>query len=298
MPFLPSLLAAMAFALSLLATPARAGDAALQALADRIARTEARLDARIGVYLLDGGTGWHWGHRASERFLMASTFKALLCAAVLERADAGTLSLDERLPVRADQIHGHAPVTRPRAGAAMRIDDLCRATLDQSDNGAANLLVDRLGGTGAVTDFLRRAGDPVTRLDRKEPDLNIFAPGDPRDTTSPGAMATTWQRMLTGDLLSPGSRARLAGWMAPGGVTGALIRPHLPPGWAISDRSGGGRQHTRAITAMITPPGRAPWFVAIYLSDTPADWNRRNAAVSALGAAAVAVIAADPGGRP
>ncbi|GHC63327.1 class A beta-lactamase [Neogemmobacter tilapiae] len=271
-----------------------AGPDPIDALGDTIRALEKRLDARIGLFLRDSGTGWEWAHRPDERFLMASTFKSVLCGAVLERVDQGQITLDEGLDIRAGEIHGHAPVTENRVGESLRVDELCLATLDQSDNGAANLLIDRLGGPEEVTAFLRRIGDETTRLDRKEPALNLFAPGDPRDTTSPRAMAQTWETLLLGDVLQPESRALLAGWMSLGGVTGPLLRVHAPQDWAIADRSGGGRSHTRNIVAMITPPGRAPWFVAIYLSDTPANWSTRNAAVSELGAAVVKVIAAAP----
>jgi beta-lactamase class A len=267
-------------------------DEVVRELASTVDRIEERLSARIGVFVRDSGSGWHWSRRETERFTMASTFKSVLGAAVLERVDLGGILLSETIEVRAEEIHGHAPVARRHVGGRLRVDELCSAALDQSDNGAANLLIDRLGGTAEITAFLRRIGDDTTRLDRKEPELNLFVPGDPRDTTSPAAMARTWESMLLGDVLSPASRALLAEWMSHGGVTGALLRVHLLEGWAISDRSGGGREHTRNIVAMITPPERAPWFVCIYLSDTPADWPTRNAAVSELGAAVIAVMEA------
>ncbi|MFQ1702098.1 class A beta-lactamase [Loktanella agnita] len=284
-------LAALALCLPWPAGQAAAQTAEQQALTATVARLESTMHARIGVFIKHAGTDWQWGHRETERFLMASTFKSLLCGAVLDRVDHGTLSLDESLLVRPEEIHGHAPVTRDQTGEPLSIGTLCRATLDMSDNGAANLLIDRLGGTAEVTAYMRRIGDTVTRLDRKEPDLNSFVPGDPRDTTSPVAMATSWETMLTGDVLSHESRAHLANWMGDGGVTAALIRPHVPAGWHVSDKSGGG-DNTRSLVAMLTSENGSRYFVALYVSDTLVDWDTRNAAISELGAAAVAYIQA------
>lgn len=87
-----------------------------------------------------------------------------------------------------------------------------------------NLLIDLLGGPQHVTAYLRRIGDPVTRLDRREPDLNLFDPTNPRDTTSPAAMLTTWEEMLRGDALPAAWGAQVMDWMSHDGVTGALIR--------------------------------------------------------------------------
>ena len=55
--------------------------------------------------------------------------------------------------------------------------------------GAANLLLPMVGGPEGLTAFMRAHGDSVTRLDRNEPALNENAPDDPRDTTTPAAMA-------------------------------------------------------------------------------------------------------------
>lgn len=287
---LPRIAAAVATILLSL-TPATSQEAEVT-LAETIARVEADLDARIGVLVRDSSSDWQWGHRAEERFLMASTFKSVLCGAVLERVDDGTLSLEEPLEVHKEDVLEYAPVTEPMVGASMSIARLCLATLDMSDNTAANLLIDRLGGPGEVTVFLRGIGDEMTRLDRKEPEVNIFDPDDPRDTTTPAAMLASWHAMLLGDALSPDSQALLRDWMGRGGVTGKLLRASTPDDWTVADKSGAGEGYTRNLVAMITPPGDAPYLVAIYLSDTPADFAARDAAVAEISAAVIAVLQA------
>ncbi|ETX30119.1 beta-lactamase [Roseivivax isoporae LMG 25204] len=282
---------AAGLALCMLAiTPARADDAA-DRLALTVRQIEDRLDARVGVVVRDSATGWSWGHRADERFLMNSTFKAPLCGALLARVDAGETTLDTALPVTAADMVDHAPVTETRIGATMTLDALCRAAVDMSDNPAANIVLDHVGGPEGFTSFLRGIGDGTTRLDRTEPGLNTYAAGDPRDTTTPAAMVATLERLLLGDALSAAARARLTGWMTPGSVTGALLRAHTPEGWHVADKSGAGRV-TRNIVGMVTPPGAAPHLVAIYLSEAEVDFATRNAALSELSAAVVAVIAA------
>ncbi len=282
------LLRFLAPALVLLAAPLHS-QTPQEVLTSTITRLETDLEARVGIQILDTATGRTWGHRQDERFLMASTFKSVLCGGVLQGVDRGEINLEEKLKVDAE-VPRNSPVTERYLGGSLSVARLCLATLDQSDNGAANLLIDRMGGTQAVTEFLRGIGDSVTRLDRKEPEMNLFTPGDPRDTTSPAAMVASWQALLAGDALSSASRAQLIEWMSIGSVTGALLRPAVPKGWQVADRSGGGRDHTRNIVAMLKPPGRAPFFVAIYLSDTPANWSTRNAAVAELSAAVVAEI--------
>jgi beta-lactamase class A len=253
-----------------------------------IARLEGQLDARIGVAILDSGTGQDWTHRPDERFLMNSTVKVPLCAAILSRDDLG---LTEVLPVRAEDILEYAPVTERHVGGAMTIADLCLAAVDQSDNTATNILFDRLGGPEQLTAFLRGIGDSTTRSDRIEPALNTFVAGDPRDTTTPAAMVRTLEVLFTGDALSPDARTRLTSWMRPGGVTGALIRPAVPAGWDVADKSGSG-ENNRNLIAMLTPPDGAPIFVSLSISDTKADFATRNAALIELGAAVMEILTA------
>ncbi len=73
----------------------------------------------------------------------------------------------------------------------MSIEGAGEHIVTDSDNAAANLLLRRLGGPEEYTRRVRAWGDAVTRLDRYELGLNENAQGDPRDTTSPAAMAGT-----------------------------------------------------------------------------------------------------------
>ena len=260
-------------------------------LAAEIQTLEADLDARIGVLVLDTGSDWQWAHREGERFLMASTFKTLLCGTILNRVDEGVLSLETDIPITKADLVPYAPVVEKTVGGTLSLGELCLATVDMSDNAAANLLIAQLGGPQAVTDFLREIGDPDTRLDRLEPEVNVFVPGDPRDTSTPTGMLTSWRALLLGGALNETSQAQLADWLSHGSVTGQFIRAHAPEGWSIWDKSGGGRDHTRNLIAMVQKPEDDPYLIAIFVSDTPADWDTRNAAVSQISARIVQVIA-------
>ena len=55
---------------------------------------EKQSGARIGVAALDTGTGKRIAWRADERFVMCSTFKLSLAAAILAKADKGGEQLD------------------------------------------------------------------------------------------------------------------------------------------------------------------------------------------------------------
>src|SRR5437868_5087117 len=55
-----------------------------------VRRLERESRGRLGVALLDTGSDDRFAYRGDERFAMCSTFKLLLVAAVLQRAERGT----------------------------------------------------------------------------------------------------------------------------------------------------------------------------------------------------------------
>ncbi|WP_127169271.1 class A beta-lactamase [Xanthomonas sp. BRIP62415] len=253
---------------------------------------ERRSGGRLGICLLDSATGRRIGQREDERFPLCSTFKFVLAAAVLQRVDKGELTLGKRVKIRAADMLEHAPVTERHVGGSLSVAELCRATMIHSDNPAANLLFPLVGEPAGLTAFLRGIGDAHTRSDRHEPEMNRFAPGDPRDTTTPAAMAATLRTLLLGDALQPASRKQLTDWMIDNRTGDTCLRAGLPRGWNIGDKTGSNGSDTRNDIAILWQPGRqAPLLLTAYLNGATVDAAARDAALKAV-AAAVAMTGA------
>jgi beta-lactamase class A len=264
-----------------------AGSTLVRASTDsQFADIEAGLGGRVGVMAIDTGDGFEMSYRTDERFAMCSTFKWLLAAFVLSQADLDEIALDERLSYGPEDLLDYAPVATKHVDAGwLTVEALCQAAVTISDNTAANLLLNRVGGPAELTVFLRQSGDAVTRLDRNEPALNTNIAGDERDTTSPRAMARTMNRILLGDLLSVPARDRLIRWMKEA-VTGRdRLRAGLPPGWIAGDKTGTGANGAANDVAIVWPPNRNPILIASYLSESDATPEARNAAHADIAAA-------------
>lgn len=236
---------------------------------DQLAQLERRAGGRLGVAVLDTGSGQQWAHRGDERFALCSTFKLLLAGAVLARADAGQVRLTDTLPLRPQDPVGHAPVTRARLkDGHMSLAELAEAAQRHSDNGAANLLLRQMGGPAALTQWLRTQGDTVTRIDRMEPEMNLVLPGDPRDTTTPAAMAATTARLVLGETLQAASRDQLVSWMRATETGLRRLRAGLPASWRCGDKTGTGMSAEAPDqlndVAVCWPEGRAPIVIAAY----------------------------------
>lgn len=252
-----------------------------RSLESQLASIEKGVDGRLGVAIHDLETGLQAGHRSNEPFPMCSTFKLMLAACVLARIDRRQEGLERRIVYGMDRIEQYAPVTSKHVGGrGMTVGELCDAAVTLSDNTAANLLLDTIGGPPGFTAFMRQLGDTVTRLDRTEPSLNTAIPGDARDTTTPAAMLGSMRRVLLGDALSAASRAQLLAW-AVGNRTGdARLRAGVPHGWRVADKTGTGERGSTNDIGVLWPQDRAPVLVTVYLTETSAPARARDGAIA------------------
>ena len=263
-----------------------AGPSTDPATARAFAALERRYDARLGVVAVDTGDGRTIAHRAGERFAFASTIKVFIAAAVLGASSDADLATVVHYD-RGDLLE-YAPVTSEHVDTGMTVRELIDAALRSSDNTAANLLVERLGGPDAVERWLRGIGDRTTHVDRVEPDLNEATPGDRRDTTTPERFAADLGTVLLGDALDAADRRVLREAML-GNTTGdATIRAGVDPSWQVADKTGTASSGVRNDIAVVTPPGRAPIVLVVMTSRADPGAEPSDALVAAATRVAVA----------
>jgi beta-lactamase class A len=255
-----------------------------QRLIDEIKRLESESGGRLGVCIVDTATGARHAHRGDERFPMCSTFKALAAAAILAQVDSGKEQLTRRITFDASALVVYSPVTEKHVGGdGMTLAEICEAAVTLSDNTAGNLLLGSIGGPSGLTAFARSLGDQVTRLDRDEPSLNEALPNDPRDTTTPNAMASNLQALiLETKALSAPSREQLTAWLVGNKTGGGRLRAGFAKDWRVGDKTGTGARGTANDVAVIWPPGRAPIVVAAYLTGATVSSEQQNATLASV----------------
>ena len=236
------------------------------------AAIERASGGKLGVFVIDTGSGRTLAWRADSRFPFCSSFKAPLAAFVLSEADRGELKLDQPVRYTAADLLAYAPVTRKHvADGAMSFGDLCSAAVEYSDNTAANLLLREVGGPAVLTAWMRAQGDAAFQLSHNEPGLNHARFGDAIDTTTPRAMAQSFRRFLFGEGLSPASRTTFAGWLVANTTGSKRLRAGLPERWRVGDKTGTWNDDwfSTVDIAVAWPPGRAPVVIAGFVTDHP-----------------------------
>ncbi|MFA1559595.1 class A beta-lactamase [Aliivibrio fischeri] len=266
------------FGLIVLANNAIAGS-----LTQNIEAIELSSGGYIGVSVLNTETNKIWEYKGDQRFPMMSTFKTLACAKMLYDSSVGGIDKYKTTSITKEQIIPWSPVTEPLVDHMITTKKACEATMLMSDNTAANIVLNEIGGPSSLTQFLRAIGDDKTRLDRIEPELNEAKNGDKRDTTTPVAMSQTLNALLFGNTLNPQDEQTLKSWMMNNKVSDPLLRSILPNNWSIADRSGAGGFGSRGITAAVWNDKHQPIIISIYLTQTKLDMAERNQVIVEVG---------------
>jgi beta-lactamase class A len=264
------------------------------ALAMRLLEAERASGGTMGIAAVHLGTGRRIGHRAAERFPMASTFKLAVALAVLARVDSGRVSLDEAVRiVPSDFRLGPQPIADslgPRGGTAT-VRQMVWSMMVHSDNSVTDKLMRMVGGPAAVNAHLRDRGIAGIRVDRYEAEVHWQYAGvrdvppesewtlrrfdsltsavpraqkdsahaafydDPRDTASPTAYADLMAQVARGEGLSPASQRFLLDAMEASMTGRRRIRGALPEGTVVADKTGTIGSSTNDVGLMTLPDG-------------------------------------------
>ena len=272
----------------------------------RLDALAAQAPGRLGLTAIEVETGRRIDVNQNERFPMASTFKLAVAGTFLSLVDRKLLrldqfyTLDERMRVRSEGI----ATFLPHPGVALSAANLIELMLTKSDNTAADMLTQAVGGPGAVTAWLRRSGIAGQRVDRDTATLILeeigMAPAagrsaaetlatvsppapwqkdvsgpkvagfdeDPKDTSTPEAMATLIAKLYRGELLSADSRAFLFSVLERTTTGSNRIRGLLPAGTPVAHKTGTLEGISNDVGIVTLPSGRH-LALAVFVKSQP-----------------------------
>jgi beta-lactamase class A len=289
--------------------------AALDAQVARLARNSGGV-VGVAAWRLDG-TGPKLLLNADQAFPMASTFKVAVAARILERVDKGELTLAKMLTVRPEHFVPSDVIADRfiHPGVALSVHNLLELMLTQSDNSATDVLTEAAGGPAAVTDWLRRQGVSGQRIDRDTNGLLRFFYGlsnegtpieafeaasktrpdllaksdkadpafddDPRDSSTPVAMADLLTRLFNGKALTPASTKVLTDIMARCRTGADRLSGRLPPNTPVAHKTGtiGGTVND---VGVITLPDGGRLVIAAFVKKSTAPYAARERAIAEI----------------
>ncbi len=239
-------------------------------------------NGRIGVAVIDLGTGRTVSVLGDTPFPMASTSKIAVAATYLDGVDKGKWTLDDKfplmIPVGSARFSGSkAPV---RAGEMLTARRLIELALINSSNPATDALLAAVGGPAAVNRWIKTTGVEGMRIDRDIATLvrddGEFDPArtvDLRDSATPVAMAQLLSGLFQGQWLSQRSRAFLLGTMERCVTGKRRMRALLPSDARIAHKTGT-LNNTASDVGIIQAPDGHAYAVAIYVTGQGGKHNR------------------------
>ena len=211
----------------------------LQSLEQQLAWLVSGKSTNLGVAALDLSTGEVLSVNGHDAFPMASTVKVAVAANYLAQVEHGRRSLNEIIGGKS---------------AASLLD----AMITRSDNHATDLLIRNLGGPNVLQSWLTQQGVEGIRIDRSIARLladkrDLY---DIRDSSTPIAMVQLLQKLDSGKMVSPSSRAYLLSLMARCKTGKNRMRALLPYGTKVEHKTGTLNNYTSDVGFITLPDGR------------------------------------------
>ena len=248
---------------------------------------------------------------ADERFPMASTFKVAVAGAILADVDAGRLKLDQMVAIERTAIVPSEVIADRfmHPGVSLSVANLLELMLTQSDNTATDVLTRLAGGPAAVTAWVKQQGvqglridrdtagilreffdlpagpflDAITAAEKSDPKLGEMGSrpkpsfdDDPRDTSTPNAMAQLLTQIFSGRALSAASTTELIGMMERCRTGMARMRGKLPAGTVVADKTGTIGGSVNDVGVITLPAGQGQVVIAVFVKKS----ERRSSDVS------------------
>jgi beta-lactamase class A len=289
-----------------------------KALEAEIAQLSKASGGVVGVaaWMLDG-KGPRVLVNGSERFPMASTFKIAVAGAIFAGVEAGRLQLNQLVAIEPDMFVPSEVIADRfiHPGVSLSVHNLLELMLTQSDNTATDVLTHLAGGPAKVTEWIRQQGVKDQRLDRDTAALlreffglpagplqqamaasgkdeatieamasrsNPSFDDDPRDTSTPEAMAQLLTRIFNGAALSASSTHELIEIMKRCRTGEGRLKGRLPPGTVVAHKTGtiGGTVND---VGTITLPGDAGQVViAVFVKKSDLPYEQREHAIAEI----------------
>jgi beta-lactamase class A len=167
-----------------------------------IQRSLRDFQGQLGFVIKDLNSGRSMVRNPDRRFPSASMVKIPIMAACFKAVEEGRISLQEAIKLKkTDKVRGSGVLRASPTGTSVTVEKLIDLMITDSDNTAANMLIDLLGFEYLGNAF-REFGLDQTNLSRKMMDFRSRANGVENYTT-PREMANILEKIYRKTLVSP-----------------------------------------------------------------------------------------------
>ena len=236
----------------------RSGRATLEPLEARLGELAIKAGGRVGISVIHVESGRSVTVAGQEWLPLQSVFKLPLAVAVLRDVQAGQVSLDQMLTVRAeDRAPGVAMNEKKwtQVPRTVSVRQLLEYSLVDSDNTASDKLLDLMEGL-RLTGRMQALGFQGIAV--RAPTKAMGASGELPNEATAEALARLLAALARGEILEASQRALLWEIMGRARTGERRIRAGLPAGTPVLDKTGtGGNGSVTNDVGLVTLPGNA-----------------------------------------
>lgn len=132
----------------------------------------------------------------------ASSIKLFILVTAYAMAKEGIFNLDDTHTLTAsEKVGGTGKLQDMATGTKLTYREILTYMIDDSDNTAANIIIDKLGGFGLINEKIKSMGATATKLRRKMMDTEAIDAGHD-NTTSARDLGVTLKKMYNHQLVS------------------------------------------------------------------------------------------------
>jgi beta-lactamase class A len=300
------------------ATSAGRAESLLERAIERFAATSGGI---VGVSAILIESGRRVSLNGGMRFPMASVYKLPIALQLLHKVDRGELRLSDPVTLSENGFRpGHSPIAEfaNNKPVTLTVERLLELMLGESDNSASDALLRLAGGPAAVTARMRALGVAGIDVSRPEGQLILNHRGvrelppesewtmalldslsakitpaeseaaaaayanDPRDTSTPDAMADLLARVHRRDALEPASMERVLQIMTATQTGPARLKGLLPVGTVVAHKTGTMGGTTNDVGIVTLPGGAGHLAIAVFVKGSTKDVPERERAIAEI----------------
>jgi len=313
LPILISLLCSAAFA-----QPPHT-DAPLEKLEREIVRLASSAGGTVGVGAIHIESGRRVSVNGNLRFPMASTYKVPIAIQLLARIDQGEVKLDQMVELKPNDIRPSGTIRSllSKPGLSLSVRNLLELMLLVGDNSATDVLLRLAGGPQAVTARMKVSG--IEGIEVSRPVINVLADSvgirlpaeaelkpelldqlyatttpesrraatvkweaDPRDTSTPDAMAALLARIHRKDLHKRESADLLLDSMLRNQDGDTRLKGMVPPGTVVAHKMGSIGRTTNDVGIITLPDTAGHVAIAVFVKSSDRDEAERERTIAQI----------------
>lgn len=233
--------------------------------------------ATVGISVLGFENGFTYNKNADKKLPMQSVFKFHIATAVLDYADKGKLSLDQKVTLNQSNLHENtwSPLREKYPnGGIVPLSEIIEYTVAKSDNNGCDILLKLLGGTQVVQKFMNAKGVKNFQIKYNEEAMHKDWNAQYENYTTMNSAVDVLKKFYDGKLLSKKSTDYLMKVMLSTSTGTNKLIEQLPKDTPIARKTGSSGKNNAGLTgaeneiAIVTLPNGKHYAIAVFVSNS------------------------------